>query len=1169
MQKKSIDGLFFHSMTSFQAVSPDQPAYSQLRSVAGSFGLPVQTLKIMRLLSVFLFVASLAVSARPAAQTVTLSGKHLSLKQVFSAIKKQTGYVVFSEKDQLAGARPVSLSVDDIALADVLDKALTPNGLTYTIRGKTIFVTRVPVKPKPEELKSNETEEEKTALISGRVTNAKKEPLEGVSVTVKGTQTGTTTNADGRFQLSVPSANNVELVFSFVGYETRTVKAGSLTVFNIVLEETVSDLSDIVVVGYGSQIRKSVTGAMSVIKTSDLEGLTVSSATEALIGKVPGVQINQNTGVPGAAPLIKIRGVGSITAGNDPLFVIDGFPIQGFNMSNLDMNDIESISILKDAATASIYGARGGAGVILITTKKGYNGPAKVSIGSYLGFQNLSKKIDMLSPEEYVEFAKDAVNNAWAYRGNDPAEPMENRPSFYTLPSYFLDKSKWTYMDWQDEIYRTAPIMNTQVSVAGGSESVKYRVGGSFFNNQGIIKTSGFNRYNIDANIGADLNKKIKITVGIKASRINEKRIRDENQWNVGVVATALSLPQFFGAQNEDGSYPSFAGMGHNVSAVRNPMVFLNEYHDERVRNMVLGNLAIDYTILKGLKYSTHLGFENNDSRANFFQNSFINDIPEDPTYVRGTVPATGTFRGEHGFNWLWENTLGYKATWKSHDIDVIIGTTVQKDNYEQNNIAATNFPDNNVRTLNAGQVSSANTSISQWGLVSHFSRLNYGLLDKYYLSLSLRADGSSKFGAQNKWGYFPSVSAGWIISDEKFLHNSSILNFLKLRVSYGFSGNNSIPNYGSIGLLSYTNTVVGGKIVKGVIPSTLSNSLLGWESSKQVDIGLELGLFKDRIRLTTDLYQRVSNNLLLDVPVPSILGVTTALENIGKVRNRGMEFVLTTRNIVGKFSWTTDLDFSFNRNIVLQLGPSGKPIIAVTFLQSTHITQVGQPIGNYYGYVFEGIYNTQEEIDKHPHLPTDSPGDPIVKDVNKDGKITPEDRTILGNYNPDFAFGINNTLRYKKFDLSVFIQGVSGSEIMNLGMFQTASMTGRTNSLGLARDRWRSPEEPGNGKVPKAMIDVYGVRRDASTFDMFDGSYLRIRNITVGYTFGPDLLKKIKVNNIRLYLSAFNPFTFTKYIGYNPEVSQDEFDSALTPGVDYFNYPISKSFQFGFNITF
>ena len=332
------------------------------------------------------------------------------------------------------------------------------------------------------------------------------------------------------------------------------------------------------------------------------------------------------------------------------------------------------------------------------------------------------------------------------------------------------------------------------------------------------------------------------------------------------------------------------------------------------------------------------------------------------------------------------------------------------------------------------------------------------------------------------------------------------------------------------------------------------------------MNVGIDFGFWNDRIRITGDIYQTVSSGLLLNVPVPSILGVTSALQNIGKVRNRGLEISLTTRNLTGNFNWSTDFNISFNRNIVLQLGPSGKSIISTSYIVS-NITEVGKPVGNFYGYIFEGVYNSQEEIDKHPHLPTDTPGDPIVKDVNTDGKITPDDRTILGNYQPDFTYGLNNTLRYKGFDLSFFLQGVYGNEVMNLGMYQTGSMTGRTNSKGMARDRWRSPENPGNGKVFKASIDVYGVRRDASTFFMEDGSYIRVRDITLGYNFNSDLLKTIKISSVRVYLSSLNPFTFAKYSGYNPEVST--YDNALTPGIDYFNYPLSKNLILGINITF
>ncbi|OJY85686.1 MAG: hypothetical protein BGP14_00025 [Sphingobacteriales bacterium 44-15] len=1122
---------------------------------------------IMRLTVILVLVACLKVSAGGYAQQITLRAKDMPCESVFREITRQSGYQFFFNKKLIRNARNVSVELNAVPVEKAIQICFADQPFDFAIINKTVVIRKKEQHATVMPDATLATSFSADISLSGRVTNTKKEPLEGVSVTVKGTQMGTTTNADGRFQLSVPSANNMELVFSFVGYTAQTVKAGNGTVFDIILEEAVADLSDVVVVGYGTQVQRRVTGSMTVIKSKDIENLGVGSASEALIGKAPGVRISQTSGLPGASPSIKVRGVGSITAGTDPLFVIDGYPVQGINLSNYDLNDISSISVLKDAAAASIYGARAGSGVILITTKRGQAGPPKVSFQTYYGFQKLSKKVDMLTPDEYVEFATDAVNNAWAYLGHDPNDPMEDRPTFYQIPPYFSDKDNWVRTDWIDEIYQTAPMMNSQISVTGGSRSIRYRVSGSFFDQDGIITNSNFKRYTLSTNIDADLTSNLKIAIGIITSKIDEKMIPDEQQWNNGVVATAMSLPGFFATRNEDGSYPSFAGMGYNTSAVRNPMVFINEYNQKARRSRILGNTSLEYNIIKNLQFKSHLGFEIYNRSDNYFQNSYINDVPSIPNYTRGVIDATGSFSANYYFNWLWENTLNYKFRWKKmHDFDFIVGATSQKQNSEDASISARNFPDNMVPTLNAGQVSSASTTMSEWSLLSYFSRINYGLMDKYFLSLSLRADGSSRFGLQNKWGYFPSVSASWIASEENFLRNSSIINYLKIRASYGLSGNNNISNYGSIGSLSYTKYAIGNNNISGLVPSSLSNANLGWEASKQLNVGIDFGFWNDRIRITGDIYQTVSSGLLLNVPVPSILGVTSALQNIGKVRNRGLEISLTTRNLTGNFNWSTDFNISFNRNIVLQLGPSGKSIISTSYIVS-NITEVGKPVGNFYGYIFEGVYNSQEEIDKHPHLPTDTPGDPIVKDVNTDGKITPDDRTILGNYQPDFTYGLNNTLRYKGFDLSFFLQGVYGNEVMNLGMYQTGSMTGRTNSKGMARDRWRSPENPGNGKVFKASIDVYGVRRDASTFFMEDGSYIRVRDITLGYNFNSDLLKTIKISSVRVYLSSLNPFTFAKYSGYNPEVST--YDNALTPGIDYFNYPLSKNLILGINITF
>jgi TonB-linked SusC/RagA family outer membrane protein len=655
--------------------------------------------------------------------------------------------------------------------------------------------------------------------------------------------------------------------------------------------------------------------------------------------------------------------------------------------------------------------------------------------------------------------------------------------------------------------------------------------------------------------------------LGLNASKISEKQVESTGQWNVGVVATALALPGFYGTINEDGSYPSHAGMGYNTSTVWNPMVFLNEYNHPVNKNRMLGNISLKYDILKRLYFNTLFGFDNQDMNDDLFINNIDFYVPASTTAQRSTVNGRGTHNSMSSFSWLSENTVHYDADFTNHHISALLGFTAQKATTDNSAIGANNFPNNLVPTLNAGQVTSGSTTKSEWSMLSLLSRLNYSYKDRYLATLTLRRDGSSRFGRQNRWGYFPSVSAGWIVSEEEFFKNA-IVSYLKIKTSYGVSGNNEISNYGSIGLLTSPKDVLGNTIIGGQVPSTVSNENLGWERSKQFNAGIESGFFDDRIHVNAEVYQSINDNLLLNVPVPSITGVTSALQNIGKVRNRGLELNLTTRNIVGNFNWTTEFNISFNRNVVKALGPDETPILGFTYQYNTNITQVGRPIGDFYGYIYEGIYNTEEEISKHPHLSTDVPGDPITKDVNNDGKITIDDRTILGNYQPDFFFGFDNIFKYKGFDMRVFIQGVEGADIMELDYYQSMALTGRTNGLGLARERWRSPQQPGNGKVYSASIDVIGNRRQPSSFYIQDASYIRIKNITLGYNFNYAMLKKVGISNARVYISAQNPFTFTNYIGYNPEVSSYA-GSALTPGVNYYGYPLQKTLTLGVNVTF
>lgn len=1035
---------------------------------------------------------------------------------------------------------------------------------------KRSTVQRVQKLTVPNELSTLKLDNHRMVLnVSGQVIDESGEPLIGVNVLVKGTNKGTATDFDGKFVIEDVDENSI-LVFSYIGYQTKEVPLAGRVNFTVTLMTDSQTLEELVVVGYGTVKQRAVTGSINRISSADLEGLSVSSISDALTGKAPGVQVSKISGVPGAAPEIRIRGVGSISAGNSPLFVVDGFPMNDQALSQIDMNDVESINVLKDASAAAIYGARGASGVIMITTKKGQEGPPKVSLDTYFGYQKLSNKVDMMTPEEYVEFATDAVNNAWERLGNDPNEPFESRPTFYQVAPYYLDQRNWTYNDWHDLIYRNAPIVSTQLSVSGGSKHLNYRISGSYFDEQGIIKKTDFTRYSLNAKIDGQISDRLRYNFNVLASKVNRNMLPNAGQWNNGVVATAMSLPGAFAQRNEDGSYPSHAGLGYHVSAVRNPMVFLNEYSQVQNENRVLANASIEWSIIENLNFKSHFGINDRSNRYDEFTNSFINDIPSLSNYTRSEVRNSGRYSGNSTFEWLWENTMNYALNLNDvHDLNIVGGMTAQKYTTHNSDITANEFPDNQVPTLNAGQVTSAGTTQSEWSMLSFFSRVNYNLLDKYFLSFSLRADGSSRFGYQNRWGYFPAISAGWVVSDEDFLKNSTVLSFMKLKASFGLSGNNSISNYGSIGSLSYSNYALGGNNIAGVVPSSLSNANLAWEASQSTNAGIELGFFRDRLNLDLEVFQELSSNLLLNVPIPSILGFTSSLRNIGQVRNRGFEIAVNSRNLVGAFEWTTGFDISVVRNKVLSLGPNDAPIIVRSYNSATesNITEVGYPIGDFFGYIFTGIYNSYEEIERNPHLPTDTPGDPIVKDVNGDGKIDTDDRTHLGNYYPKFSYNISNTFRYKGFDLSVFINGLYGNKIMDLGLFQTGSMTGRTNGLKFQNERWRSPEKPGNGKIHKASIDVYGVRRNPSTFMISDASFLRIRNITLGYNLSQNVLNNIGLTQAKIYLAATNPFTFTEYYGYNPEVSS--YNNPLTPGIDYFLYPLSKSLTMGINITF
>ncbi|GAB2769658.1 TonB-dependent receptor [Rhabdobacter roseus] len=1094
-------------------------------------------------------------------RTITLHAERVGLQKVLRQLEKQAAVKFAYSPKNIQADRPVTLHVSAKTLSETLQTLLGPLGISYQMASGRILLLPQEESTPPRTTAS--AGEPKPALaIRGTVSDDKGEVLPGVSVLVKGSQAGTTTDGKGYYQLDVPDAT-ATLVFSFVGYLSREVMVGSKTTLDVALSPDTRALEEVVVVGYGTQRKKELTSAVTSVNRAKLEGFNVSSFSEALTGQVAGVQISQVNGGPGAPLNVRIRGTGSITAGNNPLYVVDGFPLNVEGLSNLNTNDIESIEILKDASATAIYGSRGANGVVIVTTRRGTSGKPRIEFSTYTGIQQLSKKVDVLNPDEYVELAIEAVQNAWVDRGGSPSDPNSARPALYQIAPYFLAPEQWTRTDWQDEIYRTAPISDYNLSAAGGSDKIKYMVSAGYFDQRGILLNTGFKRYSARLNLDGALTDRVRFNVNFSPTYSVSDKVRGDGRWNEGAIGSALALPGIFPVRNPDGSYPSFLDFGYNSSAAYNPVSLLEQARgtDKNLRLITNAKVSVDLLKDKNLTYTFNTGVD-----YNALEDAFYTSV-----IFPGNLPG-GEFGTSSNLNWVLENTLSYSREWFSdHRLDVLVGQSAQHAMGTDSRIRTNNYPNDLVRTLNAGQIVSGTTTESAWALASYFSRLTYAIKDKYYLNAAIRRDGSSRFGENRKWGLFPSLSAGWRLSEERFLKNVNQIDDLKIRASYGVTGNNFIANYGSIGLLSRASYVLGNAIVNAQVPSTFSNALLSWETSRQWDAGLDVRILKGRVELVYDLYSKVNSNLLLNVPVPSITGVTSSLRNIGRVRNQGMEWMVTTRNLVGKFGWTTAFNISYNRNKVLALGPEGDPIITtgMSTMEGTHITQVGQPIGSFYGFVFEGIYNTADEIAARPHLTTDKPGDPIIRDVSGDGMISMDDRTLIGNHFPDYTFGLDNIFRFKNFDLRVFLHGVQGIEILNLTKHGVGIVHGRLNQLGEARDRWRSAEEPGNGQVFRANLDINGYRRLASTHYLEDASFVRLKNITLGYSFHPSLLTRLKIAQAKVVLTGQNLFTFTQYSMYNPEASQNRYNTSLSPGSDMDVYPLARTYTLGLNLTF
>ncbi|WP_172594540.1 SusC/RagA family TonB-linked outer membrane protein [Mariniphaga sediminis] len=990
--------------------------------------------------------------------------------------------------------------------------------------------------------------------VTGVVTEENGTPLPGVSIIQKGTTNGTVTDADGKYTVEAPQGST--LVFSFIGFTTKEVTVNT-EVINVVLEESVVNLDEVVAIGYGKLKSSQVSSSISKVSSEDITERAVARIDQAIQGKIAGVQVQEVSGSPGASLNVKVRGVGSINYSSNPLYVVDGFPISG-DLNSINPGDIESIEVLKDAASAAIYGSRGSNGVILITTKGGTAGKNTIEIDAFYGLQERFSKIDVLNRDEYIEYAIEERINSYAYSGSDLSVPESERHNYkYAIdPLWRTNPESFPDNDWQDLIDRVAPVQSYSLSASGGNDKTRYFIASNFYDQNGIILNSFYKRYTARANVQTQL--KDWVAMGMNLSVANSRRNDPDTDTNGGPISRSILMAPIVGVDQQ-----TVAGGNYYYHAhfYLNPIAMAEEIVNETKRNDVMSNFYAEFIPVKNLVFKASVGANINSDKNQYFKPNNIN---------RGNG-SFGSVTNRLIQNYLSENTVTYDLSRDNWTLNLLGGFTYQEENYEYSYLKKSGFPDEEIQTLNAGtQLDSGTSTESKWSLISYLARANFSYRNKYVATASIRRDGCSRFGKDNRWGIFPSASLGWILSEESFMQSiKKEVSNLKLRASFGTVGNNNIGNYSAIALLSSANYIVGDMKEGGYQPASFGNKDLGWEMVSTADVGLDMGFLNNRINLTLDYYVANTRDLLLNVPVPQITGFNSALQNIGKVQNKGYEVELLTKNVVGTFKWTTAFNISHNKNEVKELGPDGSPIITNIYQEVKTITQIGGEIGEYYLYETDGIFKDQADVDANGALAyrnkKPQPGDLKYKDQTNDGEITEEDKIPMGNNQPDFIWGLTNTFSYKGIGLSIFMDGQTGNYLLNVAKGQNSQS--RANVRGEWRDRWRSAENPGNGKVPRA-VTTDNLTTPSDWF-LEDASFWRIRNINLSYQVPQKVVNKLKgIGALKIYGSVENVYM---YDHYNHMSQTATFSNSNTlQGMDFDSgYPLARTYRIGLNLKF
>lgn len=1101
-----------------------------------------------KLTCIFLLIAFLQISFASNAQNITLSKNNISLAQLFIEIKKQSGYDFVYRQDLLNKGRRINIDVRNKPVKDVLDASFRDQPFGYSIESNTVIVF-----PKEERKTVDIALATVQQELRGRVTNETGEALSGATVRNMTSGQSVTSDASGNFVVGQVQDNTV-LQVSFVGYEPAEITLGDRRTITVVLKSQQSALDEVVVVGYGTQRRELVTSAIGSFKPTELNARPVLGPDQMLQGRIPGVVVSTASGIPGSKNRVSIRGIGSLSASNEPLYVIDGVPVtpsdadlgnfgQSMNaLAELNPNDIESIDVLKDAAAASIYGSRATNGVIIITTKTGSKGKSTVSMNAYTGVQNLTRldRLKMADPDLYVEVVNEGIDNYNIQNGfsmgdgrfvSHIANPYPNRPA----------------TDWLDMLTRTAVASNLNVAISGGGDKSQYYVSGGYLDQEGVFLDNRFKKYNAKVNLSNEVNDWLDFGINTNFSYSNNNRVPSGYNIGTNLIPRALEQRTFDVPYKPDGSY--YVG-GTNELLNHNPIQALNEERVFLDNYRILANAFVNIKLHENLR----------------FKSSFGSDLihTHDYVYYTNSHPygaGVGRLFDDRKLqtNIILENTLTYTKKFDDLSVDLLAGHSFQRVNNSLIGVEGQNFPSPSFDVnVVAAEYTEAMTNLYATSMQSFFGRANFGYQDKYLLNLSLRSDGSSRFAPENRYGYFPAVSAGWVLSNEPFWNRNRI--DLKLRTSYGATGN--IEGVNAFAYQALTGGGYNYNNQSGIAITSFGNRDLTWEKANQFNVGADVGFFRGALNFSADYFVKNTTNLLYSKPIEGTSGFTSIISNIGSMRNNGLELSVNGSLNVGSVLWQSDFNIAFIKNKLTSL-IDDEPLL----IGRTHVLKVGEEVGSFYIYKQLGIYQDDTEVPQPQYDLGIRAGDVKYEDVNGDGRIDVNDRQVLGSANPDFTGGFNNTFTYKNFDLNIFMNFSYGNDI-----YQTW-----TGGYRLANGVWPMLESQAEGRwtgpgtsntIPRAIWgNTVNSSSSYSTRFLHDGSFLRLRSVALGYNLPSHILQRVGISKMRVYVQADNLFLLTNYPLLDPEVNISM--SPSTMGEDFLLPPQPRTFNFGVNLNF